>query len=284
MSYGILKTVMKNAIITSADANVEDFLVSHWLKSLCASVDTTHIDIVILDYGLSKEVQQKLKKKCIVVVPDQSIEAREHIVNSRLHGIATFLEATKGEYDQVLCIDGGDIIFQADITELFEKNKTTIRAVSQNNLFTHFYLWSRYPQKKYSVHIDTAILLGNPVLNAGVLVGPAERVRETYEEAYSLIGDKSVFFPDQIILNYLLYRDGFCFLEEKYNYMKSMSKLSTTVKNGQIHAEGVGLVPIVHNLGRFRFARPFINFGFGKEYNSQENTFRNVLFTLAQHV
>ena len=32
------------------------------------------------------------------------------------------------KYDQVLSIDGGDIIFQTDISDLFEKNKNTFRA------------------------------------------------------------------------------------------------------------------------------------------------------------
>ena len=129
-----METKKRNVIITSADQHVGDFLCHHWLTSLTKNVDLTNTDVVILDYGLTDRMKQE-----ILAVHPAIIEpcVRDgSIVVIRFRDIARFLR--KSSYDQVLNCDGGDIIFQSDISDIFVLHPFEYRVV-QEGLYLPFH-------------------------------------------------------------------------------------------------------------------------------------------------
>jgi len=60
---------MKNAIISCSDDNCGDFLTKHWLPSLLKNVDLKNIDIIVVDYGMTENQKQILKKNKVILFP-----------------------------------------------------------------------------------------------------------------------------------------------------------------------------------------------------------------------
>ncbi len=118
---------MKNAIFTSSDAKYGDFLIHAWLKSLKANADLSNAEVIVLDYGFSGEQRKKLEKQNVTVL---QCERNGHVVSLRFRDMADYLK--NHSFDQVLSTDGGDIIFQTDLKELFESNKNDFRAVCED--------------------------------------------------------------------------------------------------------------------------------------------------------
>src|SRR3989339_411849 len=103
----------KNVIITSIDFHYGNFFLNHWLRSLKTNINLKNIDIIVLDYGLTNNQKKKLLQQNVIIV---NCVSSGHIVNKRFTDAAQFLKTTN--YDQVLFADGGDIIFQEDISHL----------------------------------------------------------------------------------------------------------------------------------------------------------------------
>mgnify|MGYP001609911284 FL=1 len=116
--------MLKNVIITCSNEKSGDFLTNHWIKSLKKNVDLKNIDVVVIDYGLNNFQKTKLLKEKVILF--KGIK-KYHIVNKRFFDAGKFL--SKNKYDQILFIDGGDTIFQEDITDVFNKDKNTFRVV-----------------------------------------------------------------------------------------------------------------------------------------------------------
>ena len=113
-----------NAIITACDARYGDFLARHWLRSLRENVDLRDIDVIVLDFGL--ESKQRAELEGAVLVPAR----REGRINvARRLETARFLR--ERDYDQVLTVDGGDVIFQKDVSHLFARDKDSFRGVQE---------------------------------------------------------------------------------------------------------------------------------------------------------
>jgi len=256
----------KHLIITAANGNVARFLTDEWLRSLEETSDLSDIDVVVLDYGLGKIAVSKLTKHGVRVV---SCSADGHVVNLRLRDSWKYLYDHTKAYDQVLYIDGGDIIFQTDVHAVFRTNPADIRIASQYmsvdilNLLT----FGSYTPGNYRKII--LYLLGKPVLNGGVIAGPIAEMAAMMKESYDLITDRSQFMPDQTSINYVLYRRGFTKLDPGFNFMKLFTHRKTVISDGYIRYSPSGvLVPIVHNNGWKPFFRPFRNFGYGPGHNT----------------
>jgi hypothetical protein len=82
-----------------------------------------------------------------------------------------------------------------------------------------------------------------------------------------LIRDKEEFGPDQIIVNYHLYKDTVKFIDSKYNFMMSTAYAGFKLKEGVFYKLNGEKIVIVHNAGQVDFFRPIYNFGYGKSYN-----------------
>jgi len=262
---------MKNAIFTCSDSKFGDFTINHWLKSLKDNVDLSNIDVIILDYGFTKDQISKLKEIGVIVV---KCLRDGHVTSIRFRDIAKFLE--KKQYDQVLLSDGGDIIFQDDLTNLFNDNKKEFRAVCEDycavdlrDLFIKGYF------KKEDVEEIKRSLKGKRVINAGILVGPYDKFLKLCKDCYDLLARKDSFGPDQVAITYLLYKISFKELDEKYNYVILCAKNKFFIKDSTFYLENGEKIPIVHNAGRFSAFRGIRNFGYGKDCNLTKKHYLN---------
>lgn len=260
---------MKNAsnkkflIVTASDAKFGNFLIEHWLKSLLLHVDNKLIDITILDYGLTDEQKSQLIEKEVKIM---HCKRDGHVVNLRYRDLLSILQ--KNSYNQVMICDGGDMIFQTNIMELFSENTKEFRAVCEdipppaieytllNNTFT--------PQLSEKI---SHTLKNKKMINGGLVVGSAERIKHLCEYMLMTITDMSLFGPDQVVLNYLLYSEGFHKLPNKYNFVITTSNEKFTIKNGTFYINKTNYISIVHNAGAKPYLRPIRNFGYGPNHN-----------------
>ena len=269
--------MLKNVIITCSNEKYGDFLINHWLKSLKDNVNLQNIDIVVIDYGLTDNQKQRLKEKNVAIFKGLK---KYHIVNKRFFDARKFL--SKNKYDQILFIDGGDTIFQEDITDVFNKDKNTFRVVpiGMEVLFFEWFIFDNF-EKKIKEKI-WKIVKNKIVINAGVIFAPYNKFLSLCDDMEKLIKDKDAFGPDQIILNYYLYQKGFIFLDSKYNFMMSTEEKGFIVKKGIFYKHNREKITIVHNAGQMDFFRPINNFGYGKEFNQIKYVIYNVKKTQYQ--
>ncbi|MBN2421692.1 hypothetical protein JXB41_00575 [Candidatus Woesearchaeota archaeon] len=274
--------LIKNVIFTACDSKYGDFLTDHWLNSLKENVNLKNIDIVVLDYGLTKEQVSKLKKEKVIV---EKCKRDGHVVILRFRDMANFLR--KHKYYLVLSVDGGDVIFQADISDIFEKNKKSFQAVYEDVNLAFDDLFFKQFFKKEDCYKIKAMIKGKKMVNAGVIVSPANKFRKLCEEINFLITDKSKFGPDQIAVNYIFYRDGFNELEKKYNFLVSTSHGKFYIRKGIFYLNNGEKIPVVHNAGNVSFWRVVKNFGYGNRYNKLKislHLFQGILYFFIDNI
>ncbi len=265
---------MRNAIIACSDEKYGDFLIDHWLRSLVANVDLKNIDVIVLDYGLSQSQLERLRDVLQQIIIFRGTRDG-HVNTIRFRDIPQVL--SRKEYGQVMSVDGGDVIFQSDISQLFNEHPDTYRAVCER-LYREFK--KRIMENHFSKEISgkmNAILKDKRQINAGVLLAPASKFHNLCVEVYSLVSNKNAFGPDQHAINYILYRDGFVELDEKYNFIISVSKKPFFIRKGVFCLKSGEIIPIVHNAGARKFFRPVDDFGSGPG----RNRLRRIFFFLS---
>ena len=57
------------------------------------------------------------------------------------------------------------------------------------------------------------------VLNAGFIIAPSLKFINLCREIKKLVKDKNKYGPDQIAINYSIYREKYVFLDKKYNFL-----------------------------------------------------------------
>lgn len=255
----------KNVIITCSNKKIGNFIINHWLKSLKENVKLKNTDIILINYGLTPSQKKRLIKENVILYEGTE---EYHIVNKRFFDTAEILK--ENSYDQVLLIDGGDIIFQDDISHLFDKNKNVFRVVpvgAQVLFFEWFITFFGNFSKKTRKAIWNKVK-NKPVINAGVIFAPVDKFIEMCEIMKKMIKNKDSFGPDQIIVNYYLYKNGcYKFIDSKYNFLMSTEKKGFTVKKGIFYKKNGEKVAIVHNAGQMDFFRPIDDFGYGRSKN-----------------
>jgi hypothetical protein len=107
----------------------------------------------------------------------------------------------------------------------------------------------------------------NRMINAGFIVAPREKMIELCQACVDMIKDTSQFGPDQLVVNYLLHKQGFIELSNKYNYVVTTAHDSFFLSNGFFYLNDKTRIPVVHNAGNLSFFRPIENFGYGRGYN-----------------
>lgn len=253
---------MKNVIITAANASIGYFLIHHWLRSLKDTNKLSHCDVVVIDYGLEPVHLTKLKSEKVIVVPGRK---KYHIVNKRFFDAGDYLK--KNSYDQVLFIDSGDVIFQGDISPMFLTDVKSFRVVPLGKRIL-FYKWLIFNQFEDTIKRKIWKLLKNrPIINAGVIFAPAQKFIELCDEMKELIRNKEEFGPDQIIVNYHLYKDLVTFIDSKYNFMMSTAYAGFNLRKGVFFKLNGEKIVIVHNAGQMNIFRPIYNFGYGEGKN-----------------
>jgi len=247
----------RHAIVTCCDARFGDFLLRHWLVSLQANVDLSGVDVVVLDYGLDDAQRRELGERGVRVLPCE----RDGVVcNLRYRDLCRLLD--ERDYDQILSVDGGDVIFQADIRPLFDQHPDTFRAVAEElQIPFHEMLIQRsdLPPEHFSHILD--FLDGKPMVNAGVVFGPAAKFREFWRFYQATSTTFDCFGMDQMLLNHVLYRDGFVDLGRRFNFVLVTSS-RYSIRNGVFLDEHGEVIPVVHNAGNVESMRAVQHFGF----------------------
>jgi hypothetical protein len=253
----------RHLIITASDSRCGDFVVDHWYRSLRENVSLQGVDVVVLDYGLSGGQRRRILDAGMGVRP---CELNGHVTNVRYRDTAALL--LDQSYDQVLMVDGGDIIFQADIHSLFSSSTNRIRAVCD--------------ERKYSLHAVLPILNDfhpdqrraisrflhhRPQINGGFVLGPSASFLNLWKEFQRLMQSMSQFAADQILLNYVLHQEGFEEVPSRYNFVLVAAESKFEVREGRFYDAAGTLIPVVHNAGHMPFFRRVSRFGYGCDRN-----------------
>lgn len=250
-------------IYAASDKKYGDFLIDHWYRSLRDQVDLSKIDVRILDYGLSTAQRYYLEHEGAHVVP---CVKDGHVAVVRFRDLAKDLRTTN--YQQVLAVDGGDILFQADISPLFEHHPHRFRAVAEDlNSGFDVFLREEYFSKETIAEIRRTTAL-RPQINAGFLLGPRQAFLDLCDTIGRLVLDPSAFGPDQLVVNLVLHRDGYFALSRGYNFVVATARQEFTIEEGVFRFKAGGEpIPVVHNAGNWKFLRPIEDFGYGPTHN-----------------
>ena len=250
----------KFVIITACNYKYGDFLIEHWLKSLLDNIDTRLVDIIVLDYGLTEVQRKELKLKKVKVV---LCKLDGHIVNIRFSDMRKFLE--KNKYEQIISCDGGDIIFQKDITHLFSENKNEFRIVAEELRDPFMKQMLKRKPFNYELRKEILYILNNKKsLNAGFIIAPRKKSIDLCKFLEENTVKKEIFGSDQFLVNIYLYRNGFVDLGCDYNFIPTIFKNKFKIKEGVFLSNGEP-ISIIHNAGNW--FRSLENFGYGKCHN-----------------
>ena len=253
----------QHAIITASDAKYGDFLLQHWLRSLQSNVNLDRIDIHVLDYGLTDTQRNSLCEEGVYCHP---CRRDGNITNIRYRDMAAVLAAR--EYDQVMQIDGGDIIFQTDIAPRFEEDKDQFRAVCHEyEVPFHELIMSRSDFDTRQFREMAEYLSDKRTVNGGVLLGPADKMGFLWSRFQNFTASFARFGIDQFLLNYILHHDGFVELPSGYNYSIIARSSGFRIRGGTFYDRQGHPIPIVHNSGIYELTRPVANFGYGPGCN-----------------
>lgn len=253
----------RHAIFTASEGNKASFLLHHWLASLQANVDLAEIDVNVLDYGLTDAQRAELQARgvcCHACVKDGQVG------DIRIRDLTAIAESCN--YDQVLSVDSGDLIFQADISRLFEQDKDHFRAVCEElRVPIHHVFMDRadFPPEVGRRLLD--FLYDKPVINGGFVLGPVSKFRSVWRTFEQLGIGYRCYCTDQLVLNYVLHRDGFRALESRYNFVLVSMLSPFFICRGVFYDSAGEVIPVVHNAGMKEFTRKIRNFGYGPEYN-----------------
>ncbi len=260
-------------IYTASDAKYGDFLIDHWLRSLRASVDLSKIDVRVLDFGLTTAQRYYLEHESVGV---RRCLRNGHVAVVRFREMAQDLR--EHSYEQVLAVDGGDVIFQGDVAPLFEAHQPQFRAVPED-LISGFdiFLTETFFSRETIDRIRRTTAL-RPQINAGFLLGPRDAFLTLCEEVDRLVLDKSAFGPDQLVVNMVLHSRGYVALPCGFNFVLATARRRFLIENGVfIFEDTLRPIPVVHNAGNWKFLRPIEDFGWGSDHNKLK---RDVLATL----
>ncbi len=260
-------------IASATDKKYGDFLIEHWLFSLQKNVNLEKIDILILDYGLSKAQKFYLDSHNVIL---KECKKDGHIANIRYRDLLSFL-LDNPHYEQILCCDGGDIIFQDDISHLFEKNNDSYRAVCEkiSPAFEYFITPEFFYRK--DIRELQEITISRKAINGGFIIAPYDKMIRLCETIMEMVKNKTKFGPDQIILTYTLYRENFVELPGEYNFIPVTSDKDFYIENGIFYDADGKKIPVVHNAGNLSFFRAVDNFGYGEGYNILKTDILNTL-------
>lgn len=256
----------RHAIVTCCDARFGDFLLRHWLVSLRANVDLSGVDVVVLDYGLTDAQRLALTGQDVLVF---ACERDGVVCNLRYRDICRLLD--EHDYDQILSVDGGDVIFQADIRPLFDEHPDRFRAVPEElHVPFHDLLMRRSDLAAGRFREILSFLEGKPTVNAGVVFGPARKFRDFWRFYQETSRAFDCFGMDQMLLNYVLYRDGFVALDRGFNFVLVTASSRYAIRDGTFVDARGGVIPVVHNAGGVETMRAIGEFGYGAGGNRRQ--------------
>lgn len=264
----------KNAIITSTNLRDVDFVINHWYKSIKKNVDLKNIDVVLVGLDLSKEKISEAKKTGLKVY-SYNLNGRNVVMN-RFKGIIQFLK--ENNYENIIITDGGDVLFLDDVSSFLNKKKDKIEVVREH--YRNFFFHSLINEKNFSKENTQKIkkLISNKkVINIGVLIGNSKKIIKLLENMYKFVKKES-FGPDQVIINYLLYKDGFEEIDELYNFIPNVTKRKIKSSKSNFLLKNNEKIKIIHNAGGLKFFRVIKDFG----YNNSKNKINKLQYLMVR--
>lgn len=253
---------MKHAIFTCSDEKCGDFLANHWLKSLTENVNLNNIEVMIIDYGLNKKQIGLLNRNENVKIYKFKKDGFPNAIKFR--DMEKILK-TKS-YDQVMTCDCADLIFQTDINHLFENKKNEFRAVVEDTCLPFEKIMGDMCFNKEKAKEIKIMAEGKKMINMGVLIAPHKKFVMLCKECNSIL-KKKIYLADQIVVNYVLYKNNFKRLNSKYNFIPMTSNKKFYIKNGEFYLNPKEKIAIVHNVGGNSNLRIIRNFGYGNDKN-----------------
>jgi hypothetical protein len=251
------------AVVTASNDACGDFVIAHWLRSLRADMDLSQVDVVVLDYGLSRAQRRRLDASGVrrfAAVNDGFIG------NLRFRDVVRLLDETP--YERLLVCDGGDLIFQSDVGELFAADRPALQAALEE-----------FPTPFYDTVVDysdvrpelrdevVAFVRDKPMFNVGVVVGTAEMFRALRAEYERICCDHRCYGSDQLVFNYFAYSIGMPPLDARYNFVLIAAERGYEVRDGVFYDDADRVIPIVHNAGGSSHVAVVDRFGFGPRRN-----------------
>jgi len=82
--------------------------------------------VIVIDYGLSNQARDTLAQHGAII---HSFHKEGAVSTQRMQDIARIIRSAP--YDQIMVCDAGDLIFQKDISHLFEQDKEAFRAACE---------------------------------------------------------------------------------------------------------------------------------------------------------
>jgi len=114
------------------------------------------------------------------------------------------------------------------------------------------------------------VVEGQPQINAGLLVAPRDKMLALADAVTRLV-QTPVFGPDQLVVNFVLHRDGWVSLPTGYNFVVATAQTPFEIDRGVFRFTDGRPIPVVHNAGNLKFLRPIDDFGWGPDRNHLKN-------------
>lgn len=241
------------AIITYMDNYFVENLEYDFLDSLVNKANYKG-KIVILDYGMNAEDVERIKSKFDIFV--YKCDKVMPVFSNRYYDIPNVIDLLDENITHIMTIDGGDVWFQDEVNEIFEKSQNGIGCVEENRIigedeFTDYCMnkMSEIEKKRILKNLS-----GKKVRNSGVICGPKLDMKNICSKiAADIEKSSSEFFGiDQIYFNYewyLLDSDKRISLDELYNFVIVTNVDRYIEKEGCIFTDTGKLVTVVHNAG-----------------------------------
>ena len=261
----------KYLIATACNEKYEDFLLNHWYRSLKENVNLSETDVLIIDWGLSDSIKKKFDGALIF----ESKHKNEGLINNlRFMDLYDFL-TNNPQYEQVALCDGGDIIFQSDISPLFTLEPSMVRGVTEKISPNMEILITNRKVRNADKIVN--FFKDKNLINVGFVIYPSKVFIRITERMFDLTLDKNAWGVDTILPNYLIYKSGFYEIDSKYNFIPTTSKRKFYIKNSTFYLANGEIIPIVHNAGNKNFFRSIRNFGYGPGHNKTKKVVMSVL-------
>ncbi len=269
----------KTMVISYADENYAENVEEDFLNSLRNKAGYTG-KIVILNYGISQEAAERMKKKFDVTFV--SFTKNLAVFSQRYRDIPTVIDTYCKDIENIILIDSGDVWFQKDIMPIFQATRKKVGCVEEK-IVMGVDDWTYKCLANLSKEMQEKILdrcNGTHVKNSGMIAGPKSQIRKIVKAVYQDVLDAGIeyFGIDQLMFNYefaMLDESEKAILDTQYNYVLITNKEGFLIKDDVIIRKEDNLaVTVVHNAGgAWRLlSRPFVN----KYINNDQYILENV--------
>jgi len=235
-----------NYVVTFTDKNCIDNILNVWIPSLKKNFSGK---IVVITFDVTMEDIEKLKKENIIVIEeDKSISGLYKTIQNRLYVEEKFIK-TLEDVDQIMLIDGADVVFQSEIDNFFDTMKdnkiyySTTGTLSNKITFNWMQKLIGFRNNNQDIYIK---LKKEKIVASGMLAGYKNTFLKYFENHKLIMTNfKAKYFTgiNQIILTYLV-------ITQPENFLK------TNIHNCRIDNENIikdkeiykiqETIPIIH--------------------------------------